>query len=127
MPDCAGEPAWTATVTPPVVRWEIAVKTSQPSAGLPSPAVAAVARLQRRLAVTVTPSVGCWEIAARTSTRPAGLSRPAGTAVSLAPLSARPDSSSPVTRELASPPATVTPTAPRSETAVQIMESSAKQ
>ena len=129
-PGCAGEPVWTATVTPPVVRWEIAVKISQPSAGLLSPAVAAVERLQRRLArlaVTVTPSVGSWEIAARTSTRPAGLRRPAETGASLAPLSARPGSSSRATRELPSPPATVTLTALRSETAVQIMESSAKQ
>ena len=130
MLDCAGGPDWTATVTPPVRRWEIAVKISLKSARLLlSPAVGGVDwSLTRLITVTVTPSVASWEIAVTTSARPVSLNKPAEIAVSLParPLSS-PDSSSPVTRDLPSPRVTVTRTAIRSETAVQIMKKSVKQ
>ena len=127
VPGCAGGPAWTATATPPAWRCPTAARIFPQSAGLPSPAVAAVVNQQARLiTVTATPSVGSWEIVVRTSTSPAGLNTPAETAVSLSPLSPRPDSFSPV-RELARPPVTVTRTVLRSETAVQTMKNSVKQ
>ena len=125
MPGCAGGPAWTATATPPAWRCPTAARIFPQSAGPPSPAVAAVENQQARLiTVTATPSVGSWEIVVRTSTSPAGLNTPAETAVSLSPLSPRPDSFSP---ELARPLVTVTRTALRSETAVQTMKNSVKQ
>ena len=132
MLGCAGGPAWTATVTPPVRRWEIAVKISLKSASLLlSPAVVGVGRSLRRLSsVTVTTSVASWEIAVTTTARPVSLNSPAEIGASLPPLSlSSPDSSSPVivSTELPSPRATVTLTVLRSETAVQIMKKSVKQ
>ena len=87
MLGCAGGPDWTATVTPPVRRWEIAVKISLKSAGLLlSPAVGGVDwSLTRLITVTVTPSVASWEIAVTTSARPVSLNKPAEIAVSLPP------------------------------------------
>ena len=126
---CAGGPGWTATVTPPVRRWEIAVKISLKSARLlPSLAAGGVdRRLTRLITATVTTSAASWEIAVRTSTRPASLSTPAERGVNLWPLPlSSPDSSSPVTRDLASPLASVTHTALRWETAVQTIKKSVK-